>query len=199
MIKNREIVLTLLPDEFLPADLINTSTMTNYKQLLSSVKTFVFDVDGVMTSGTVLLTLDNEMLRSMHVKDGYALQLAIRKGYKIMIISGGNCKAVRARFALLGVEDIYLGVSNKLEVFNRFMNEKNVDPAHILYMGDDIPDYEVMSLVGVPACPADAAQEIKNISKYISAFKGGEGCVRDVIEQVMKVHGTWFNDDGFHW
>jgi 3-deoxy-D-manno-octulosonate 8-phosphate phosphatase (KDO 8-P phosphatase) len=173
--------------------------MTNYKQLLSSVKTFVFDVDGVMTSGAVLLTLDNEMLRSMHVKDGYALQLAVRKGYQIMIISGGNCKAVRARFAILGVEDIFLGVNNKLEVFKKYINKKKLLPKNILYMGDDIPDYEVMKLVGVPACPSDAAEEIKGISKYISAYKGGEGCVRDVIEQVMKIHGTWFNDDGFHW
>lgn len=173
--------------------------MTNYKQLLSSVKTFVFDVDGVMTSGTVLLTLDNEMLRSMNVKDGYALQLAVRKGYHIMIISGGNCKAVRARFSLLGIKDIFLGVSNKLEVFNKYINQKKIQPKEILYMGDDIPDFPVMKLVGVPACPADAAEEIKGISKYISSYKGGEGCVRDVIEQVMKIHGTWFNDDGFHW
>jgi 3-deoxy-D-manno-octulosonate 8-phosphate phosphatase (KDO 8-P phosphatase) len=173
--------------------------MTNYKQLLSSVKTFVFDVDGVMTSGTVLLTLDNEMLRSMHVKDEYALQLAVRKGYQIMIISGGNCKAVRARFAILSVEEIFLGVNNKLEVFKKYINKKKLLPKNILYMGDDIPDYEVMKLVGVPACPSDAAEEIKGISKYISAYKGGEGCVRDVIEQVMKIHGTWFNDDGFHW
>lgn len=173
--------------------------MTNYKQLLSSVKTFVFDVDGVMTSGTVLLTVDNEMLRSMNVKDGYALQLAVRKGYHVMIISGGNCKAVRARFSLLGIKDIFLGVSNKLEVFNKYINQKKIQPKEILYMGDDIPDFPVMKLVGVPACPADAAEEIKGISKYISSYKGGEGCVRDVIEQVMKIHGTWFNDDGFHW
>ncbi len=173
--------------------------MTNYKQLLSSVQTFIFDVDGVMTNGIVLLTPDGELLRSMNVKDGYALQLAVRKGYRIAIISGGNSEAVRKRFTGLGVNDIYLGVGNKLGVYRQYIEDNNIDPKSILYMGDDIPDYEVMEEVGVPACPADAAEEIKSISKYISSFKGGYGCARDVIEQVMKVHGTWFDEDGFHW
>jgi 3-deoxy-D-manno-octulosonate 8-phosphate phosphatase (KDO 8-P phosphatase) len=173
--------------------------MTSYKQLLSSVRTFVFDVDGVMTSGTVLVTPEGEMLRSMNVKDGYALQLAVRKGYRIVIISGGKCTGVHQRFASLGVEEIHLGIGNKLELFEQFIAQSGINPAHILYMGDDIPDYKPMELVGVPACPADAVEEIKSVSKYISPLKGGEGCVRDVIEQVMKVQGTWFNDDGFHW
>ncbi len=173
--------------------------MSSYKQLLASVRTFIFDVDGVMTTGNVLLTPDGDMLRSMNVKDGYAIQLAVRKGYRIVIITGGNSQAVHLRFSGLGVEEIHLGINNKLEVFEKFLQESGIDPEHILYMGDDIPDYKPMTMVGVPVCPADAAEEIKSVSKYISNCNGGRGCVRDVIEQVMKVHGTWFNDDGFHW
>ncbi len=173
--------------------------MTNYKQLLEKINTFIFDVDGVMTRGIVLLTPQGEMLRSMNVKDGYALQLAVRKGYRIIIISGGSCESVRQRFLLLGVKDVHLGVGNKLKVFQKIIQEEQLDPDRILYMGDDVPDYKVMREVGVPACPADAVEEIKSVSRYVSSFGGGNGCVRDVIEQVMKVHGTWFDDDGFHW
>jgi 3-deoxy-D-manno-octulosonate 8-phosphate phosphatase (KDO 8-P phosphatase) len=173
--------------------------MDNFKKLLTPVKTLIFDVDGVMTDGSVQVTTNKEMLRTMNVKDGFAIQLAVRKGYKIVIISGGTCEGVRYRFSLLGVEDIFLGVSNKVAVFDDYITKIGVLPEEVLYMGDDIPDYQVMAMVGVPVCPADAAEEIKSVSKYISSFKGGEGCVRDVIEQVMKVHGTWFNDDGFHW
>ena len=142
----------------------------------------MFDVDGVMTNGIVLLTPDSDMLRSMNVKDGYALQLAVRKGYRIVIISGGNSESVRKRFTDLGVTDIYLAVSNKLAVFDAYLRETGTDPASILYMGDDIPDYKVMSKVGVAACPSDAVEEIKSVSTYISSFAGGHGCVRDVIE-----------------
>lgn len=173
--------------------------MTNYKQLLKNVKTFIFDVDGVMTNGIVYLGAGGELIRNMNVKDGYALQLAVRKGYRIIIISGGNSEAVRKRFELLGVKEIFLGVSRKITVFENIISKYNINPDEILYMGDDIPDYEVMSKVGVPACPSDAVEEIKSVSKYISSFGGGEGCVRDVLEQVMKVQDTWFDDDGFHW
>ncbi len=167
--------------------------------MLSGIKTFLFDVDGVMTNGIVQLTSQGDMLRSMNVKDGYALQLAVRKGYRIMIISGGSCEAVRGRFSLLGIADIHLGIAHKVKLFDRLMEENGIDPEQVLYMGDDIPDYEVMCKVGVPACPADAVEEIKSISKYISSYPGGAGCVRDVIEQVMKVQGTWFDHDGFRW
>lgn len=173
--------------------------MTSYKQLLSDIKTFVFDVDGVMTDGIVLITPEGELLRSMNVKDGYALQLAVRKGYRVIIISGGRCEAVRERFTLLGVKEVYLGISRKLEVFEALQKESGLRPEEVLYMGDDIPDFEVMKKVHVSACPADAAEEIKAVSKYISSRKGGMGCVRDVIEQVMKIQGNWFDDDGFHW
>ncbi len=173
--------------------------MTNYKQLLADVDTFIFDVDGVMTTGVVLLTKEGQMLRSMNVKDGYALQLAVKKGYRIIIITGGSCDAVKRRFMLLGIEDVYLGVSNKLELFERIVSEEGLDKKRILYMGDDLPDYEVMRKVGVPACPADAVQEVQHISRYISGREGGKGCVRDVLEQVMRVQNKWFHDDGFHW
>ncbi len=173
--------------------------MTNYKQLLADIDTFVFDVDGVMTNGIVLLSPDGEMLRSMHVRDGYALQLAVRKGYRIIIITGGSCETVRKRFLLLGVKDIHLGVGNKLQVFDEIVETDKLDPSTMLYMGDDIPDYAVMKKVGVAACPADAAEEIKAVSAYISSYEGGRGCVRDVIEQVMKVHGCWFDDESLSW
>lgn len=173
--------------------------MSNYKQLLSSINTLIFDVDGVMTTGMVLLTADGDMLRSMHVKDGYALHLAVRKGYRIAIISGGSSQSVMHRFRTLGIQDVFLGVSNKIETFKKYLNENDLDPSTVLYMGDDIPDYEIMKMVGLAVCPADAAEEIKSISHYISSCKGGEGCVRDVLEQVMKIQGSWFNDDGFHW
>ncbi len=173
--------------------------MGNYKTLLASIDTFIFDIDGVMTNGIVLITPENDMLRSMHVKDGYALNLAARKGYRLAIISGGSSASVIYRFTTLGVKDIFLGVSNKIKVFNQYMKDNKLDPSQVMYMGDDIPDYEVMRQVGFAACPADAAEEIKAISTYISPRNGGEGCVRDVIEQVLKMRGDWLNDDGFHW
>ncbi len=173
--------------------------MTNYKQLLKDVDTFIFDVDGVMTTGIVLLSPGGEMLRNMNVKDGYALQLAVRKEYRIIIITGGSCETVRARFNLLGIQDVFLGVGNKLKLFHQLVEERKLDPARILYMGDDIPDYKVMLEVGVPACPADAVEEVKAISKYISPFEGGKACVRDVLEQVMRIQDKWFDDDGFQW
>ncbi|MFW5707638.1 MAG: KdsC family phosphatase [Bacteroidota bacterium] len=173
--------------------------MPNYKTLLADIKTFIFDVDGVMTNGIVLLSTQGEMLRTMNVKDGYALQLAVKKGYRIIIISGGNSEAVRERFKGLGIKEIYLAVGNKLEVFHRIVEQDKLEMKNILYMGDDIPDYEIMREVGVAACPSDAAEEIKHISKYISPKPGGKGCVRDVLEQVMKVQQTWFDEDGFHW
>ncbi len=173
--------------------------MTNYKQLLSNVKTFIFDVDGVMTNGIVFLGQGGELLRNMNVKDGYALHLAAKKGFRLMIISGGSSESVRQRFAMLGVQDIYLGVAHKKELFDELSKKFDINPEEVLYMGDDIPDYEVMAAVGVPVCPADAVEEIRDVSKYISPYKGGEGCVRDVIEQVLKIQDQWFDDDGFRW
>lgn len=173
--------------------------MSNYKTLLSQVHTFIFDVDGVMTDGIVLLTPDGQMLRSMNVKDGYAIQLAVKKGYRIIIITGGNSEAVRQRFEGLGVKEVYLSVGNKLKLFHEIVKNDKLKMENILYMGDDIIDYEIMKEVGVAACPADAAEEIKHISHYISSVPGGKGCARDILEQVMKVQHKWFDEDGFHW
>ncbi|MFZ4706140.1 MAG: KdsC family phosphatase [Bacteroidales bacterium] len=173
--------------------------MSNYKELLRDVNTFIFDYDGVLTDGTVVLMNDGDALRTANVKDGYALQLAVKKNYRVVIISGGFSDSIRKRFEGLNVKDVFLGVEKKLPVFEGYLAEHLIEPQHVLYMGDDIPDYEVMLRAGVPSCPADAAEEIKSISKYISHFDGGRGCVRDVIEQVLKIQGKWMNDDAYHW
>lgn len=173
--------------------------MDNYRKALDKINTFIFDIDGVMTDGNVIIASDGEQLRTMNVRDGYALQLAVKNGYRIVIISGGRSEILTQRFLGLGITDVFLGVNNKLEAYQNYINKNKLDSENILYMGDDIPDYEVMSIVGFAACPADASEEIKSISKYISPNKGGYGCVRDIIEQVMKIHGNWFNKDSFHW
>lgn len=173
--------------------------MSNYKTLLKEINTFIFDYDGVLTDGTVILQADGEALRTANVKDGYALQLAVKKGYNVAIISGGNSASMNKRFEALKIKDFFLGVENKVEVLKNFMNGKGIKPENILYMGDDIPDYKAMKEVGVPCCPADASPEIKSISIYISDKCGGKGCVRDVIEQTMKIQEKWMNEDGFKW
>lgn len=163
----------------------------SYKEYLEYINTFIFDVDGVLTDGTILLTSTGEMLRTMHTKDGFAMKTAIDAGFNICVISGGSNEGVRLRLSKLGITDIYLGAHNKIEQLNEYMNKHHLEHKNVLYMGDDIPDYPVMKLVGLPACPQDAVPEIKAISKYISHKKGGQGCVRDVIEQVLKVQGKW--------
>ncbi len=173
--------------------------MSNYKSQLSNINTFIFDYDGVLTNGTVILQADGEALRTANVKDGYSLQLAVKLGFNVAIISGGFSASMRKRFEALKIEDFFLGVSNKVEVFNNYIKEKNIKPESVLYMGDDIPDFMVMQKVGLPCCPADAVPEIKAISKYISSYVGGRGCVRDVIEQTLKVQNKWMTDEGFKW
>jgi 3-deoxy-D-manno-octulosonate 8-phosphate phosphatase (KDO 8-P phosphatase) len=171
--------------------------MENFKTKLTRVKAFIFDVDGVLTDGSVTLLSDGEQVRTMNIKDGYALQLAIKKGYKVAIISGGKSEMVKKRLNGLGVLDVYMGVYLKKDAYEEFINVYDINPDEILYMGDDIPDYEVMKCIGIPTCPLDAAQEIKDISIYISDKKGGKGAVRDVVEQVLKVQDNWMNKDGF--
>jgi 3-deoxy-D-manno-octulosonate 8-phosphate phosphatase (KDO 8-P phosphatase) len=173
--------------------------MENFKTKLTRVKAIVLDVDGVLTDGSVTLMPDGEQVRVMNIKDGYALQLAVKKGYKVAIISGGRSEMVRKRLNGLGITDIYLGAHTKIDVYKELLEIYSLTDDDILYMGDDIPDYEVMKRVGVPTCPNDAAQEIKDICLYVSYNKGGKGAVRDVLEQVMKVQGKWFDDDGFVW
>lgn len=166
----------------------------SYKEYLKHITTFVFDVDGVLTDGTIQINTDGEMLRTMHTKDGYALKTALNEGFNICIISGGKNKGVRARLSGLGITDIYLGAHIKTEQLNEYFKNHDIKAENVLYMGDDIPDYPVMKMVGLPCCPQDAVKEIKEISKYVSHRKGGKGCVRDVIEQVLKVQGKWMRE-----
>lgn len=163
----------------------------SYKEYLADITSFVFDVDGVLTDGTITVTTDGEMLRTMNIKDGFALKTAVDAGFNVCIISGGSNEGVRKRLAGLGIKDIYLGAHNKIEQLNAYMSKHNIGSNQMLYMGDDIPDYPVMKVSGLPCCPQDAVPEIKAISKYISHKKGGKGAVRDVIEQVLKVQGKW--------
>ncbi|MFA7379899.1 MAG: 3-deoxy-D-manno-octulosonate 8-phosphate phosphatase [Bacteroidia bacterium] len=158
---------------------------------LHHVNTFMLDVDGVLTDGSVLATDTGEQLRVFNIKDGYALQLAVKKGYRIVIITGGKSPGVIKRLQGLGITDIYAGVANKLEQFNSYIKEHQMNTEHILYMGDDIPDRAIMKQVGVPCCPKDAVGDIQQVSLYTSPKKGGKGCVRDVLEQVMKIQGKW--------
>jgi 3-deoxy-D-manno-octulosonate 8-phosphate phosphatase (KDO 8-P phosphatase) len=167
--------------------------LDNFKERLKNIKAFVFDIDGVF-SQHVVLDLNGDMLRTMNTKDGFALWYAVNKqGFIAAIITGGYSESVRTRFKAMGLTDIYIKSANKLDDFNDFRYKYGLKPEEVLYMGDDIPDYEVMSVVGLPTCPSDAAEEIKSLSVYVSDKKGGEGCVRDVIEQVLRAQGKWFN------
>ena len=166
----------------------------SYKEYLNQINTFILDVDGVLTDGTIMITTSGEMYRTMHTKDGFALKTAMDKGYNVCIISGGSNEGVRSRLAGLGIKEIHLGAHQKLKTLNAYLAEKAIKAENVLYMGDDIPDYEVMQQIGLPCCPQDAVPEIKAVSKYISHKKGGKGCVRDVIEQVLKVQGNWMSN-----
>ena len=163
----------------------------SYKELMPQISTFIFDVDGVLTDGSVYVHTNGELVRKMNIKDGYALKSAVDAGFKVCIISGGSNEGVRTRLKGLGITDIFLGAHNKIEQYEELLKKYNLNPENILYMGDDIPDYPVMKMVGLPCCPGDAAQEIQQVSKYVSQKDGGKGCVRDVIEQVLKVQGKW--------
>ena len=163
----------------------------SYKEIMPQINTFIFDVDGVLTDGVVNVTSNGELVRNMHTKDGYALKIAVNAGYNVCIITGGNNEGVKVRLNGLGIKDIYLGAHNKLEQFYEYTSKYNLNPENILYMGDDIPDFPVMKKVGLPCCPKDAVPEIQDISLYVSQKKGGKACVRDVIEQVLKVQGKW--------
>ena len=171
----------------------------NYKSNLHNIKSFVFDFDGVMTNGEVFTLPDGQTLRYGNVKDGYAIQYAVKKGYIIALISGAKSDSIVHRMASLGVTHIYTGCPNKLEAYRKFLEENHLTEDQVVCMGDDIPDYDIMSHCGVAAFPADAAMEIKSISHYISLYRGGEGCVRDIIEQTLRLHGNWFHPDAVNW
>jgi 3-deoxy-D-manno-octulosonate 8-phosphate phosphatase (KDO 8-P phosphatase) len=163
----------------------------SYKEIMNDITTFIFDVDGVLTDGSVHITPTGEMLRTMNIRDGFAMKAAIESGYNVCIISGGSNEGVRTRLRNLGITDIYMATPDKVETFEEYCELYTISPEHVLYMGDDIPDFHVMQLVGLPTCPQDSSPEIKGISNYISHRNGGKGAARDVIEQVMKVQGKW--------
>ena len=172
--------------------------MKSYKKRLNDITTFIFDVDGVLTDGSISL-LKNEMVRNLNSRDGYAIQYASKIGYRIFIITGGNSKQVESTLSNLGVTEIYMKSYNKLKVYNEIKSKYNIKDTNVVYMGDDIPDYKVMQIVGLSACPQDAATEIKEVSHYQSPFKGGRHCVRDIIEQVLRVQKKWFTESAFEW
>lgn len=166
---------------------------------LKKIKALAFDVDGVLSADVIPLHPSGEPMRTVNIKDGYAIQLAVKQGLHIAIITGGKTEAVRQRFAGLGVPDLYLGSAVKIHDYRDFRDKYGLADEEILYMGDDIPDMEVMRECGLPCCPKDAAPEVKSIAKYISYADGGYGCGRDVVEQVMKAQGKWMSGNAFGW
>lgn len=167
---------------------------------LTKIKTIIFDVDGVLSDNTIPLDNDGQPLRTMNIKDGYAIQLAQKMGLRIVILTGGRTENVRLRYESLGVKDIFLAASVKIDVYDSFVKANGISDDEVMYMGDDIPDYEVMRRVGCPCCPADACPDIKDISLYVSPINGGYGCGRDVIEQVLRAQGMWLSSaKAFGW
>jgi 3-deoxy-D-manno-octulosonate 8-phosphate phosphatase (KDO 8-P phosphatase) len=173
--------------------------MANFKEDLVKIKAFVFDIDGVLSLQTINLNSFGVPNRTINLRDGYALQLAIKKGYYIGIISGASAKEYQKRLKSLGINDIYLNSKIKMVHFDTFLKKHNLSKSDAIFMGDDIPDLEVMKNAGIAVCPSDADSEIKQVAAYISDKKGGEGCVRDIIEQVMRLHDKWMDSEAFTW
>ncbi|MDR1380520.1 MAG: HAD hydrolase family protein [Tannerella sp.] len=171
--------------------------MINYD--LKRIKAFVFDVDGVLSSNTISLATNGDPMRTANIKDGYALQLAVKKGFEVGIITGGYSEAVRIRYERLGIRHIYMQSCVKLRDYEDFLVKTGLNDGEVMYCGDDLPDYEVMSCVGLPVAPADAAPEIKQLARYVSPVGGGRGVARDIIEQTMKIQGLWMADEAFGW
>ena len=172
--------------------------MINYD--LNKIRAIIFDIDGVLSSETITLSSEGDPLRTVNIKDGYAIQLAVKHGLKIAILTGANVSSIRRRYEGLGVEDIYTGCAVKIETYDKFLNKYGISDDEVMYMGDDIPDLEIMRRVGCPVCPKDACNEIKSISLYVSDLIGGHGCGRDVIEQVLRAQGKWVMDKkAFGW
>ncbi len=168
--------------------------MENVLARFKNIRCFVFDMDGVLTDGSLLVLPNGVWARRMNIKDGYALQLAVKKGYEVIVISGSNSDEVKERLNRLGITNVHMNIKDKAALLQQINAEKKMQQHEILCMGDDIPDMEILNQAGVACCPADAVSEIKSIAHYISPVKGGEGCVRDVIEKVLKLNGDWNND-----
>jgi 3-deoxy-D-manno-octulosonate 8-phosphate phosphatase (KDO 8-P phosphatase) len=173
--------------------------MESFLTKLKDITTFIFDVDGVLTDGSVYVTENGEQSRAFNIKDGYAIQLAVKCGYQVCVISGSRSKSAVYRLNSLGVTDVHMGTRDKASRFNLFLEEKATAAGKVIYMGDDIPDLGAMKLAGLPVCPADAVEEIKAVSQYVSPYAGGKGCARDIIEKVLKVQGRWMNEDAYSW
>lgn len=173
--------------------------MESFLTKLKDITTFIFDVDGVLTDGSVFVTEDGVQSRAFNIKDGYAIQLAVKCGYQVCVISGSRSKSAVYRLNSLGVTDVYMGTHTKDERFKIYLEEKITHASKVLYMGDDIPDLAPMKLAGLPVCPADAVEEIKAVSQYVSPYPGGRGCARDVIEKVLKVQGKWMSEQSYSW
>ena len=171
----------------------------NYKEKFENINSFIFDVDGVLTNGGLYIFPDGNFVRKMNAKDGFALKLALKKGYDIAIITGGREKNIKERLKKLGITNVFLNAHDKLPILNKYLSDNKIDPNTSLYMGDDIPDLKPMKNVGLASCPNDAVYEIKKISHYISNINGGSGCVRDVIEQVLKANNDWDYEDGMQY
>lgn len=172
--------------------------MINYD--LKKIRAIVFDVDGVLSAETIIMGSDGQPVRTINIKDGYAIQLAVKQGLRIAIMTGGHNEEIAKRYEYLGVEDVYLHCSMKVNTWEEFLTKYSLKPEEVIYMGDDIPDYQVMKLCGCPCCPKDACSEIQEVSTYVSSKRGGFGCGRDVIEQVLKAQDKWLSDEkAFGW
>lgn len=171
----------------------------NYKEIFKNITTVVLDVDGVLTNGDIILMPGMQPVRKMNAKDGYAMQLAVRNGIRMAIITGGRSPEVKERLQGLGITDIYLGASSKMESYEDLKMCYDLTDDEILYMGDDLPDYDIMKIVALAAAPQDAAPEIKSIADYVSPIDGGKGCVRDVLEQLLKIQGKWARSEDRTW
>lgn len=171
----------------------------NYKEIFKDITTVVLDVDGVLTNGDIILMPGMQPVRKMNAKDGYAMQLAVRNGIRMAIITGGRSPEVKERLNGLGITDIYLGASSKMESYEDLKMCYDLKDEEILYMGDDLPDYDIMKIVGLAAAPQDAAPEIKSVADYVSPIDGGRGCVRDVLEQLLKIQGKWARHEDRTW
>tara|TARA_B100000941_G_scaffold290394_1_gene272283 strand:- start:1140 stop:1640 length:501 start_codon:yes stop_codon:yes gene_type:complete len=165
--------------------------MKNYKQNLHQIRAFIFDFDGVFTNGKIILTSKGDVYREINVKDGFSIQFALKKGYKIAVITAGTSNEIKKKLINLGINNVYLGANEKSRFFKDFVKKEKLGKNEILFVGDDIPDIEIMQSVGVSACPNDAAVDVKKISDYISYKKGGDGCIREIIEQVLRVQNKW--------
>lgn len=173
--------------------------MIELQEKIQKINTFIFDFDGVLSDGKIYMQRDGEQVRATNVKDGYALQYALRKGYNVAVISGGYAESMRLRYKDFPGMEMYLKVHDKILMFHEYLEKHNLQPENVLIMGDDIPDYKMMLLAGIKCCPADASEEILDIADYVSPRPGGNGAVRDVIQQVLSAQGKWFNDDAFVW